>query len=125
MKLDGSYESLGNSFMPANGKIVIPEKIETQGEPLKLGCSADFPPFEYTEGSEPVGFDISFGQMIARDAGRKLVVVDMAFDGLIAALQSGAIDFIASGMTATEERRKNVDFSDPYYVSNQVIIIRK
>ena len=49
----------------------------------------------------------------------------MAFDGLIAALQSGAIDFIAAGMTATEERRQNVDFSEPYYESNQVIIVRK
>ena len=49
----------------------------------------------------------------------------MAFDGLIAALQSDAIDFIAAGMTATDERRKNVDFSEPYYSSNQVIIVRK
>ena len=49
----------------------------------------------------------------------------MNFDGLIAALQSNAIDFIAAGMTATDERRQNVDFSEPYYKSNQVIIIRK
>ena len=72
-----------------------------------------------------MGFDITFAQMIARDYGRKLEIVDMNFDGLIAALQSGAIDFIASGMTATDERRKNVDFSDAYFTSNQVIIVRK
>ena len=49
----------------------------------------------------------------------------MNFDGLIAAVSSGAIDFIAAGMTATDERRENVDFSEPYYQSKQVIIARK
>ena len=48
----------------------------------------------------------------------------MNFDGLIAALLSGSIDFIAAGMTATEERRKNVDFSEPYYLSKQTIIVK-
>jgi len=90
-----------------------------------MGTNAAFPPFEYIEGTDPVGFDVTMSQLIARDFGKKLQVVDMAFDGLIAALQSDAIDFIAAGMTATDERRKNVDFSEPYYSSNQVIIVRK
>ena len=51
--------------------------------------------------------------------------MDMSFDSLIPALSSGAIDFIAAGMSVTEERRKNVDFSQPYFTSNQVIIVRK
>ena len=62
---------------------------------------------------------------IAKDLNKKLQVVDMSFDGLIAAVQSGAVDFVAAGMTATDERRQNVDFSEPYYESNQVIIVRK
>lgn len=91
---------------------------------VKMGTNAAFPPFEYTEGAEVVGFDITMSQLIARDYGKELEVVDMNFDGLIAALQSGAIDFIAAGMTATEERKKNVDFSEPYFSSKQVIIVR-
>ena len=86
-----------------------------KNEVVKMGTNAAFPPFEYTEGSEVVGFDITMSQLIAKDYGKKLEVVDMNFDGLIAALQSGAIDFIAAGMTATEERRKNVDFSSAFY----------
>lgn len=62
---------------------------------VKMGTNAAFPPFEYTEGAEVVGFDITMSQLIARDYGKELEVVDMNFDGLIAALQSGAIDFIA------------------------------
>ena len=94
------------------------------GKSVRLGTNAAFPPFEWIEGNEVVGFDITLGNLIARDYGQKLKVVDMSFDGLIAALQAGSIDFIASGMTATDERRKNVDFSEPYYSSKQTIIVR-
>lgn len=126
MKADGTYDKLLASFIPADGQILIPDEIITAGSKiLKMGTNAAFPPFEYIESSEPIGFDITLGQMIARDYQAKLQVVNMEFDSLIAALQSGAIDFIASGMTATEERRKNVDFSDSYFSTNQVIIVRK
>ena len=91
---------------------------------IKMGTNAAFPPFEYTLGTEVVGFDVTVSQLISRDYGKKLKVVAMNFDGLIAALQSGSIDFIAAGMTATEERRKNVDFSEPYYLSKQTIIVK-
>jgi len=127
MKADGTYDMLQKSFMPAEGEVVIPAIAETapNGEILKLGTEASFPPFEYTEGTKVVGFDISQSQIFANDAGRKLQVVAMAFDSLIAALQSGAVDFIAAGMTVTEERKMEVDFSEPYYQSKQVIIVRK
>lgn len=125
MKADGTYEQLVNAFMPVDGNIIVPDEIETNGDIIKMGTNAAFPPFEYMEGATPIGFDVTMSQMIARDYGKKLQIVDMAFDGLIAALQSNAIDFIAAGMTATDERRKNVDFSEPYYSSNQVIIVRK
>lgn len=91
---------------------------------VKMGTNAAFPPFEYVQGTEVVGFDVTMSNLIANDYGKALKVVDMDFDGLIAALQSGAIDFVAAGMTATEERRKNVDFSEPYYSSKQVIIVK-
>ena len=126
MKESGEYEVLVNAFMPADGKITIPAtEISTASEVVKLGTNAAFPPFEYVEGKNIVGFDITMGQKIAKNAGLKLEVVDMAFDSLIPALQSGTIDFIAAGMSVNEERKKNVDFSDTYFESEQVIIVRK
>ncbi len=126
MKSNGEYEALVNAFMPAEGSIVIPAIAATgTNGTLKLGTNAAFPPFEYVEGSSIVGFDISMGQKVANDFGAALEVVNMEFDSLIPALQSGTIDFIAAGMSVTEERKKNVDFSDAYYASEQVIIIRK
>ncbi len=126
IKTDGTYENLVTAFMPVDGKIKIPQiqTLDTR-EIVKMGTNAAFPPFEYYEGTEPVGFDVSMCTYVANDLGKKLQVVDMDFDALIAALQAGSVDFVAAGMTANEERRKNVDFSEPYYKSNQVIIVRK
>ncbi|MBO4507911.1 MAG: transporter substrate-binding domain-containing protein [Spirochaetaceae bacterium] len=126
MKANGDYEKLVNAFMPVDGNITIPAEIVSNGtEIVKLGTNAAFPPFEYVEGSDIVGFDITMGQRIAADYGKKLEVVNMEFDSLIPALSSGAIDFIAAGMSVTEERKKNVDFSEAYYASKQVVIVRK
>lgn len=126
MKADGRYEALLNAFMPADGNVKIPEVEKKAGNgTVRMGTNAAFFPFEYTEGSQVVGFDATMAQYIANDYGKTLEIQDMAFDGLIAALQSDAIDFIAAGMTATEERRKNVDFSEPYFSSKQVVIVRK
>ncbi len=126
MKANGEYEKLVNAFMPADGKIQIPAADAVNGSKVvKLGTNAAFPPFEYVEGKNIVGFDITMGQKIAKDADMKLEVVDMAFDSLIPALQSGTIDFIAAGMSVNEERKKNVDFSETYFESEQVIIVRK
>ena len=126
MKKNGDYEELVNAFMPADGNIKIPADEATDGSKLvKLGTNAAFPPFEYVEGKNIVGFDITMGQKIAKNAGKKLEIVDMAFDSLIPALQSGTIDFIAAGMSVNEERKKNVDFSETYFESEQVIIVRK
>jgi len=126
MKTNGDYEKLVNAFMPADGKINVPAaEVMTGSQIVKLGTNAAFPPFEYVEGKNIVGFDITMGQKIAKDAGMKLEVVDMAFDSLIPALQSGTIDFIAAGMSVNEERKKNVDFSETYFESEQVIIVRK
>ena len=91
---------------------------------LKMGTNAAFPPFEFVEGDKVVGFDATMGELIARDFGKELEIQDMAFDSLIAALQAGSIDFIAAGMTATDERRQSVDFSEPYFSSKQVIIVQ-
>lgn len=126
IKENGKYDGLVQAYMPADGNIKVPAKLESSSsQVIKLGTNAAFPPFEYVEGKEFAGFDISMGELIAEFCGAKLEVVDMAFDSLIPALGSGAIDFIAAGMSVTEERKKNVDFSIPYFASEQVIIIRK
>ncbi|RAW13548.1 amino acid ABC transporter substrate-binding protein [Paenibacillus taichungensis] len=95
---------------------------------LVLGTSADFAPYEFhkvIDGKDQiVGFDISIAKEIAADLGVELVIEDMGFDGLLPALQSGRVDMVISGMTPTDDRRQSIDFSDTYYKSKQVIMIR-
>ena len=126
IKANGEYNKLTDAYMPASGEIVPLERMALTGSTtLKLGTNAEFPPFEYVAGKDVVGFDISMGDYIAQTVGTKLEVVNMDFGALIAAVQSGAVDFVAAGMTINEERKQNVDFSVPYFESEQVIIVRK
>ncbi|WAA12759.1 transporter substrate-binding domain-containing protein [Fervidibacillus halotolerans] len=90
---------------------------------LKMATSADFPPFEsYNEEGEFVGFDIDLAQAIADELGYELEIQDMKFDGLIGALQSNRVDIVLAGMSATEERKKNVDFSIEYHRSGEMFL---
>lgn len=109
------------------------EKIEQNGK-MVMGCSADYPPFEFhylgENGDEVVGFEVELGKAIAEDLSKKFgkpiafELSDMDFDGILGALVSGKIDIAISGFTVTEERKQNIDFSDTYYVSNQKAIVR-
>lgn len=126
IKENGKYDELAKAFMPADGKIKIPKTIVGAGsKELKMGTNATFKPFEYLEGSNIVGFDISLSEMIAEKYGAKLTVNNMDFEALIPALSAGTVDFVVAGMTVDEERLKSVDFSEPYYESEQVVIVRK
>lgn len=103
------------------------DRVKSSGK-LVLGTSADYPPYEFIKvvdgKSEIVGFDIEIAKAIANDLGVKLEIKDMKFDGLLAALDTKNVDIIIAGMTATEERKKNVDFSNIYYKAEQAIIVR-
>lgn len=94
---------------------------------LVMGTNAAFPPFEYTTSQGLVGefdgIDVAIASKIAENVGKELTIENMEFDGLIASVSTGKIDMVAAGMTATEERRQSVDFSDTYYVASQVMIV--
>ncbi|WP_208338848.1 ABC transporter substrate-binding protein/permease [Aetokthonos hydrillicola] len=93
---------------------------------LVMVTSPDYPPYEYynTEGGERriVGFDIDIVNFIAKQLQVKLKVMESDFNGLIPALQANRADFVMAGMTPTEERKKNVDFSIIYYEAKDTIV---
>ena len=89
---------------------------------LIVGTNAEYSPFEFKKDGKITGFDYDLMEEIAKEAGIKIQWQEMSFDGLIPALKAGKINAIISGMTATEERKKEVDFTDVYYVSNQAYI---
>lgn len=93
---------------------------------LEMATSADFPPFESrdVEGNFE-GFDIDLANYIADELGYELKIQDMKFDGLIGALQTERVDMVLSGMSATEKRKENVDFSTEYNHSGEMFITLK
>jgi len=103
------------------------KKIEKSGK-LVIGTSADYAPYEYhtmLDGKDTiVGIDISIAKEISKDLGVQLEIVDMGFDGLLAALNTNKVDIVIAGMNPDEERRKAVDFSKIYYEAKQGIMVR-
>ncbi|WP_297299155.1 basic amino acid ABC transporter substrate-binding protein [uncultured Brachyspira sp.] len=91
---------------------------------IYVGTNAEFEPFEYRDGDKIIGFDIDLINEISKIMGFQFEIVDMQFDGLLPALESKKIDIIIAGMTATEERKQFVNFSDPYYNSKQSIVVQ-
>ncbi|MFF2890270.1 ABC transporter substrate-binding protein/permease [Paenibacillus sp. NPDC057967] len=95
---------------------------------IVLGTSPDYPPYENVDAKnngEIVGMDIDIAKFIAAQLGYKLEIAAMDFNGLIAALQTGRVDFVMSAMSVTEERKQNVDFSTTYYVARNTIVSRR
>ena len=90
---------------------------------LVWATNAEFEPYEYREGGEIVGIDAEIAQYIADDLGLELVIEDMAFDSIIPAVTSGKADLGIAGMTVTEDRLMNVNFTDTYVNAGQVIIV--
>lgn len=85
---------------------------------IKVGTSADYPPFESVDASgNKIGFDVDLMTEVAKRLGVKLEWVDMPFDSLIAAVQEGKIDASISAFNYSEERDNTIDFSDAYYTS--------
>lgn len=99
------------------------KKSETAADTLIVGTNAEFPPFEYIEQGNIVGFDVDLMNEISKLTGKKVEFKNMAFDSLLIAMQTGKINCIISGMTATDERRQHVNFSTPYFVSKQAVIV--
>ena len=100
----------------------------TETKTLKIGTNAEFPPFEFIDSEEGVinefaGIDMEIIKNISDEIGVKPVINNMDFDGLLIALSSGQIDAVIAGMTVTDERAEQVDFSEPYYTATQVMIV--
>lgn len=92
---------------------------------LVMVTEAGFAPYEYRDSSGIVGVDVDIAHEIASAMGKELEIKDVAFDSLINELNSGKADFAAAGMSISEERKKEVDFSIEYVSSKQVIVVRK
>ncbi len=97
-----------------------------RAKPLVVGMELAYPPFEMTDTSgKPAGVSVDLANELGKRLGRPVVVRNISFDGLIPALKTGQVDLVISSMTATAERAKSIDFSDPYLATGLCLLLKK
>ena len=115
---ENASENSGKGYTPSadnkheNGKLI-------------MATNAEFPPYEYREGSEIVGIDVDMMSAVCDKLGYELQIDDMAFDSVIPAVQSGKADVGVAGLSVTPDREKNVKFSNAYTTTHLVVMVRK
>ncbi|MEN9733590.1 MAG: hypothetical protein RLZ45_1585 [Verrucomicrobiota bacterium] len=128
LRRDGTLEAMHRRwFKPDLSPYEVPSiRLPTNGVPLRIGVSATREPLTFVdEKGEVGGHDGELARRIGMALGRPVEFSNMKFMALIPALQSGKIDLIVTGMNATEERRKSVAFSEPYFANAQVMLVPK
>ena len=101
-----------------------PADVDRSNGTLVMATNAAFEPYEFYKDQKIVGIDADMAQAVADILGMELKIEDMEFDSIINAVISGKADVGVAGMTVTEDRLQNVDFSDPYTTATQVIVVR-
>ena len=128
LKTDGTLESMKKRWFGENStayeELNIP--LPKNGKTLRIGVTATLEPFVFVDGNgKIIGHDSELARLIGAKLKRPVEFSNMTFMALIPALQSGKIDLIISSMTATDERRKSVDFSQTYFSDAQVLLLKK
>lgn len=111
------------SFTACGSKTTTKKATTAASKKLIVGTNAEFPPFEYKEGSEVTGFDIDLIKAYGAYANVEIEIQDMEFDAALAGVNTGKVDVAIAGITANDARREVMSFSNGYYSSNQVVVV--
>ena len=127
LKADGTIDTIISNYIgdeTGEHPYVTPDGTEYPNGKLTMATNAQFEPYEYYDEDNVVVIDADIAKAICDKLGYELEIEDMEFDAIIAAVSSGKADFGAAGMTVTEDRLKNIDFTDTYATASQVIVVR-
>ena len=122
-----SSEKEPENTQQTEGETEGTEQSEGNTGVIRMGCSADFPPFESyaDDGATIVGYDVDMMQEVCNRIGMELEVQDMNFDAVVTAVQTGKLEVGVSGITITDERKNSVNFSESYFMAAQSILVPK
>lgn len=129
LKENGTLESIiknyiGDDTKGKNPYVSSSDVVRSNGT-LVMATNAHFEPYEFYENNKITGIDVDMAQAVCDILGMELKIEDMDFDSIISAVQSGKADIGVAGMTVTEDRLKNIDFTISYTTATQVIVVRK
>ncbi len=126
LKEDGTIQKIITNYIGTDeekGTMPYEKKDVKRNGKLIVATNAEFPPYEYVDNGKITGIDMDIMQAICDELGMEMTIENMKFDSIISAVNAGKADIGAAGMTVTEDRKKNADFSDSYTTSKQVIIV--
>ncbi len=125
LKSEGTLDAIVNYYISGEGSApAFQQNVAADAPTLTMATNAYFPPYEYYESDKIVGIDADVAAAIADKLGMKLVISDMDFGAILAAVQTGKADMGMAGITVTEERKESVDFSDTYATGIQSVIVK-
>lgn len=125
IQANGTHEKIIDRWMKQRGSQMPHIETVHDGEQLRVGIVSDIGlPYAAMSEDKYIGLDIEIASRFASHSGKELVFVNLPFASLLPSLVSGRIDFITAAMTITEERAKQIDFSEPYVASGASIVIR-
>ncbi len=113
--------TISTTSTPGTGSVAAPSGLANSGD-LTYGVAATFPPFEYQQNGQLMGFDIEMGQYLTTQMGLQVKTLNITFDGLIPALQGSRIDFINSAMYINPQRAQQVDFIPYMKIGNSIVV---
>ena len=128
LKEDGTLDEIMSNYIGdevGQHPYESPADVDRSNGTLTMATNAEFEPWEYKEGTDIVGIDADISQAICDKLGYELKIEDMAFETILASVNSGKADVGAAGMTVTPAREESVDFTDTYANATQVVIVRK
>lgn len=125
LKKDGTIDAIRDNYIGENaGKNPYKSKnVSRENGELVVATNATFQPYEYYKGGKVVGIDMDIAQAVCDELHMSMKIEDMEFDSIITAVQTGKANMGAAGITVTAERKKNIDFSNSYTTSKQVVLV--
>lgn len=125
IKSDGTFDEICNHYFGNGEPVGVTSAAEDSSkDQLVVATNAEFEPFEYKQGDRFYGIDMEIVQALAQKLGKELVIKDMKFDAVVLSVQQHKADIAAAGLTVTDERAKQVDFTESYYSASQKLIVK-
>lgn len=114
---------LAVSLVACGSKDTAGDAEKASGDVITVATNAEFPPFEYLDGDKVVGADMEMAEALAEKMGKKIEIVNIDFDAALTGAATGKYDMAVAGITANDDRKANMNFSDDYYKASQAIIV--
>ena len=124
IKENGEFSKIINNYFGDGQPVpVASAELDASKDQLVIATAADFPPFEYTEGSNFLGVDMEIAAGLAKKLGKELVIQNMDFNSVCLSVQQHKCDIAMAGLSVTEARKEMVNFADAYYEASQNLIV--